>query len=109
MTPTGWALPMSLRLLNTAFELSMLLSQDLEDAPAPGATGNVATEDVLYALADSQYSVKGFAEGGIIDLDEMVRIGSWISNELGRKTVSRAGRALGFAENFEEKKTLQRL
>jgi hydroxymethylglutaryl-CoA lyase len=58
---------------------------------APGATGNVATEDVLYALADSQYNVKSW----IIDLDEMVRIGSWISYELGR--------ALRFAENFKKK------
>ena len=61
---------------------------------APGATGNVATEDVLYALAGSQYSVKGCAEGGIIDLEEMVKIGTWISEQLGRVTVSRAGRAL---------------
>jgi len=61
---------------------------------APGATGNVATEDVLYALAGSQYSVKGSAEGGVINLEEMVEIGSWISEKLGRGTVSRAGRAL---------------
>jgi hydroxymethylglutaryl-CoA lyase len=60
---------------------------------APGATGNVATEDVLYALEGSQYSVHGSAEGGI-NLEEMVDIGSWISEKLGRETVSRAGRAL---------------
>ena len=62
---------------------------------APGATGNVATEDVLYALAGSQYSVRGSAKGGTIDLEEMVKIGSWISEKLDRETVSRAGRALG--------------
>lgn len=68
---------------------------------APGATGNVATEDVLYALAGSRYSVKGSVNaegregGGTIDLEEMVKIGSWISEKLGRETVSRAGRALG--------------
>jgi hydroxymethylglutaryl-CoA lyase len=61
---------------------------------APGATGNVATEDVLYALADSRYSVNGSAEGGTIDLKEMVKIGSWISEKLGRETVSRVGRAI---------------
>ena len=61
---------------------------------APGATGNVATEDVLYALSGSQYSVNGSAEGGIINLEEMVEIGSWISEKLNRETVSRAGRAL---------------
>ena len=67
---------------------------------APGATGNVATEDVLYALAGSQYSVKGSAEaGGNINLGEMVEIGSWISEKLGRETVSRAGRALGLSGN----------
>lgn len=60
---------------------------------APGATGNVATEDVLYALAGSRYSVNGSAEGGI-NLEKMVDIGSWISEKLGRETVSRAGRAL---------------
>ena len=64
---------------------------------APGATGNVATEDVLYALAGSQYSVNGSAEGGI-DLEQMVDIGSWISEKLGRETVSRAGRALRSAK-----------
>ena len=61
---------------------------------APGATGNVATEDVLYALVGSQYSVNGSAEGGVINLDKMVEVGSWISEKLGRETVSRAGRAL---------------
>ena len=59
---------------------------------APGATGNVATEDVLYALEGSQYSVKGTAKGGI-SLEEMIRIGLWISKQLGRETVSRVGRA----------------
>jgi len=67
---------------------------------APGATGNVATEDVLYALAGSRYSVKGSTEaGGNINLEEMVEIGSWISEKLGRETVSRAGRALGNSES----------
>ena len=61
---------------------------------APGATGNVATEDVLYALSGSQYSVNGSAEGGGIDLKKMVDIGSWISEKLGRETASRTGRAL---------------
>ena len=69
---------------------------------APGATGNVATEDVLYALAGSQYSVKGSAEGGIVDLEEMVKIGWWISEKLGRESVSRAGRALGSLRTRKE-------
>ena len=55
---------------------------------SPGATGNVATEDVIYALQGSGYDV------GSIDLDAMAEIGSWISAELGRETESRVGRAL---------------
>ncbi|KAF8874863.1 hypothetical protein BD779DRAFT_1630174 [Infundibulicybe gibba] len=62
---------------------------------SPGATGNVATEDVLYALKDSPYKIAGSAHGGgTIDLDKMVEIGWWISEQLGRESVSRAGRAL---------------
>ncbi|RDB28274.1 Hydroxymethylglutaryl-CoA lyase [Hypsizygus marmoreus] len=62
---------------------------------SPGATGNVATEDVLYALKDSQYKVAGSQlGGGTIDLDKMVDIGWWISEQLGRESVSRAGRAI---------------
>ncbi|KAF8635635.1 hypothetical protein AX15_000271 [Amanita polypyramis BW_CC] len=61
---------------------------------SPGATGNVATEDVLYALKDSAYQVVG-SRGGTVDLEEMVEIGWWISEALGRATESRVGRAIG--------------
>jgi len=54
---------------------------------AKGATGNVATEDVLYMLHGLEI------ETGI-DLDAVVGIGQWISAQLGRPTSSRAGRAL---------------
>ncbi|KAJ7236870.1 hypothetical protein B0H12DRAFT_1139765 [Mycena haematopus] len=60
---------------------------------SPGATGNVATEDVLYALQGSQYHVAGNANG-TVDLDQMVDIGWWISGQLGRESTSRAGRAI---------------
>lgn len=60
---------------------------------SPGSTGNVATEDVLYALKDSPYQVVG-SRGGTVDLKEMVEIGWWISEALGRVSVSRAGRAV---------------
>lgn len=60
---------------------------------SPGATGNVATEDVLYALKDSPYRVEG-SYGGTIDLDSMAEIGWWISSELGRMSESRTGRAI---------------
>jgi len=50
---------------------------------ARGATGNVATEDVLYLLHGM-----GIKTG--IDLDALVDAGMWISNYLGRKPNSRA-------------------
>ncbi|KAF5322962.1 hypothetical protein D9611_009327 [Ephemerocybe angulata] len=60
---------------------------------SPGATGNVSTEDVLYALQGSKYHVAG-RNGGTINLEEMVDIGWWISEKLGRESASRVGRAL---------------
>ena len=60
---------------------------------SPGATGNVATEDVLYALQDSPYRVVG-SSGNTIDLQEICEIGAWISDKLGRATVSRVGKAM---------------
>ena len=54
---------------------------------AKGATGNVATEDVLYMLHGL-----GIATG--IDLDMVVDAGQFIAQHLGRKGSSRAGNAL---------------
>ncbi|MBL0029258.1 MAG: hydroxymethylglutaryl-CoA lyase [Rhodanobacteraceae bacterium] len=54
---------------------------------ANGATGNVASEDVVYLLHGM-----GFATG--IDLDALVAAGQWISAELGRDNGSKLGRAL---------------
>jgi hydroxymethylglutaryl-CoA lyase len=54
---------------------------------AKGATGNVATEDVLYMM-----NGLGIATG--VDLDQVVDAGAFISQHLGRKGVSRAGNAL---------------
>lgn len=54
---------------------------------APGASGNVATEDVLYLLHGL-----GIETGA--DLDAVARIGAWISDELGRPNAARAGKAL---------------
>jgi hydroxymethylglutaryl-CoA lyase len=54
---------------------------------ARGATGNVATEDVLYLLEGLQI------ETGI-DLAQLVQTGQWISDVLGRKATSRAGNAI---------------
>jgi hydroxymethylglutaryl-CoA lyase len=54
---------------------------------AQGATGNVATEDLLYLLHGL-----GLETG--INLNDVVRIGDFISQALGRENGSRAGRAL---------------
>ncbi|SUA64207.1 Hydroxymethylglutaryl-CoA lyase yngG [Oligella urethralis] len=54
---------------------------------AKGATGNVATEDVLYMLHGM-----GIETG--MDLDKTVQIGQWISDQIGRQNASRVGRAL---------------
>ncbi|TCD59802.1 hypothetical protein EIP91_011414 [Steccherinum ochraceum] len=63
---------------------------------SPGATGNVATEDVMYALQGSKYSYPG-------DLNAMVDIGAWISDVLGRQNASRAGKAI-LAKKTRERK-----
>ena len=52
-----------------------------------GATGNVATEDLLHCL----HSL-GAKTG--VDLERMAEIGAWISKELGRQNDSRAGKAI---------------
>ena len=54
---------------------------------AKGATGNVATEDMVYMLHGM-----GIETG--IDLDALVDTGAWISSAIGRATQSRAGKAL---------------
>ena len=54
---------------------------------AKGATGNVATEDVLYLM-------QGLGIETGIDLDQVVQAGQFISQYLGRKAVSRAGNAI---------------
>jgi hydroxymethylglutaryl-CoA lyase len=54
---------------------------------AKGATGNVATEDVVYML-------RGMGIETGIDLDKLVDAGQYISTQLGRKPNSRAAIAL---------------
>ena len=54
---------------------------------AKGATGNVASEDVLYLL-------QGLSIETGIDLNAVVDAGQFISQHLGRKAVSRAGNAI---------------
>jgi hydroxymethylglutaryl-CoA lyase len=54
---------------------------------AKGATGNVATEDVVFML-------HGLGIDTGLDLDALVDAGAFISGVLGRPPVSRAGKAL---------------
>lgn len=54
---------------------------------AKGASGNVASEDVVYMLHGL-----GIETG--IDLARLVETGHWLAGRLGRETGSRAGRAL---------------
>lgn len=53
---------------------------------APGASGNVATEDVIYMLHGSGY------ETGV-DLDALVETSIWVSQALGRSPASKVTRA----------------
>ena len=55
---------------------------------ANGATGNVASEDVVYMLEGM-----GIATG--VDLPRLVATGHWLSAQLGRETSSKVGRAIG--------------
>jgi hydroxymethylglutaryl-CoA lyase len=54
---------------------------------ARGATGNVATEDVVYLL-----NGLGIETG--VDLDKIVDAGEFICAALGKPSASRAGRAI---------------
>src|SRR5690606_18197399 len=55
---------------------------------AKGASGNVATEDVLYMLNGMQI------ETGV-DLDKLIKVGQFISDYLGRKSQSKVSIAKG--------------
>ncbi|NND44646.1 MAG: hydroxymethylglutaryl-CoA lyase [Xanthomonadales bacterium] len=54
---------------------------------APGASGNVATEDVVYML-------HGLGFGTGVDLKRLALTGRWISERLERPNMSKAGTAL---------------
>ncbi len=54
---------------------------------AKGATGNVATEDVIFLM-----NGLGIETG--VDLDQLVDIGEFISKAIGKPSASRVGRAL---------------
>jgi hydroxymethylglutaryl-CoA lyase len=56
---------------------------------APNATGNIGTEDLVYMLERA-----GFETG--YDLDQLIDIGSWVSDRLGKTPTASVTRAGGF-------------
>lgn len=56
---------------------------------APRATGNVATEDLVYLLER-----EGIGTG--IDLDALIRVAEWLEGQLGHELPGRVSRAGGF-------------
>ncbi|GAA6034450.1 hypothetical protein JCM8097_002731 [Rhodosporidiobolus ruineniae] len=91
---------------------------------SPGATGNVSTEDVLYALSLSGYSTSALPDPSpgerVEDLvpppgeearserqrrfEELCEVGGWVSERLGRENGSRVGRAMRGRKERERKK-----
>jgi isopropylmalate/homocitrate/citramalate synthase len=57
---------------------------------APRATGNVATEDVLYLLER-----EGVETG--VDLEALIEVAHWVSELLGRELPGRVARAGRFS------------
>lgn len=66
---------------------------------APGATGNVSTEDLVYVLEES-----GISTG--IDLDSLIGCGHWLSEQLGHPVPSAVSRAGGFPRAQAPAKTV---
>ncbi|KAF4784153.1 3-hydroxymethyl-3-methylglutaryl-coenzyme a lyase [Colletotrichum scovillei] len=69
---------------------------------APGAKGNVATEDVVYL----------FQQAGIdtgVDLQQVVDIGVWISQALAKPNDSRAGAALASKSKISSTKSSSKI
>jgi hydroxymethylglutaryl-CoA lyase len=56
---------------------------------APGATGNIATEDLVYMLERAGYST-GY------DLDALIAAARWIGEKIGRPAPSALSRAGGW-------------
>ena len=84
----GQALANILAALETGISIFHTSVAGLGGCPyAKGATGNVATEDVLYML-------RGLDIETGVDFDAVVDIGQWISGHLNRPGGSRAGNAI---------------
>jgi len=58
---------------------------------APNATGNIGTEDLVYMLERAGYET-GY------DLDQLIEIGQWASDLLGKRVASSVAKAGGFPQ-----------
>ncbi|MNH73584.1 Hydroxymethylglutaryl-CoA lyase YngG [compost metagenome] len=56
---------------------------------APGATGNIATEDLVYMLERA-----GFSTG--YELDKLIETARWIGDQIGKPRLSALSRAGGW-------------
>ena len=63
---------------------------------APNATGNIATEDLVYLL-----EAEGIETG--IDLDRLIETSQWLESQLGRRLEGYVYRAGGFATDGTER------
>lgn len=85
----GQALPNVLIALNAGIQIVDAAVSGLGGCPyAKGATGNVATEDVVYML-------HGLGAHTGINLPELVMVGRYICDHLGRQTDSKVTQAMG--------------
>jgi len=58
---------------------------------APNATGNIGTEDLVYMLERAGFETA-------YDLDQLIAIGGWISERLGKRPTASVTRAGGFPQ-----------
>ncbi|CAK9785801.1 aldolase [Cutaneotrichosporon oleaginosum] len=87
-------LPMGLRIVDSSLA-------GLGGCPySPGATGNVATEDVVYALHKLGYQTG-------VDLDKLVEDGNWLCSAIGIRNESKVGRAIGARQALKKKKAAE--
>jgi hydroxymethylglutaryl-CoA lyase len=83
------ALPSILALLPLGLRIVDSSLAGLGGCPySPGATGNVATEDVVYALHKVGYQTG-------VDLDQLVESGNWLCKSININNESKVGRAIG--------------
>lgn len=96
----GQALPNTLAALQAGVTTIDASAGGLGGCPyAKSATGNLATEDLVWML-------NGLGVSSGVDLDSLVSTSRWMARELGRPSPSRVVRALTSAEQIEEGRTV---